>query len=59
LLGTRTIDRRMCDEVQHLSKLFGKKVTRCSYGWRHNVVVSALARSTKLIDTAPGYYMDG
>ena len=28
-------------------------------GWRRSVVVSALAWSTKLIDTAPGYYLDG
>ena len=27
--------------------------------WRRSVVVSALAWSTKLIDTAPGYYLDG
>ena len=31
LLGTRTIDRRMRDEMQNLyPKLFGKKVTKCS-----------------------------
>jgi len=30
-----------------------------SGGWQRSVVVSVLAWSTKLIDTAPGYYVDG
>jgi len=33
--------------------------TYCKAGWRRSVVVSALAWSTKLINTGPGYYLDG